>query len=85
MMSLQYLVVQAARLKWDRIARCTMPYECVGIDLGGTKIEGVFVSGSATNTIKKIRLPTPQNDYEKILETISNMSKDLMKNSSLIL
>ena len=82
MMSLQYLVVQAARLKWDRIARCTMPYECVGIDLGGTKIEGVFVSGSATNTIKKIRLPTPQNDYEKILETISNMSKDLMKNSS---
>ena len=59
-----------------------MPYECVGIDLGGTKIEGVFVSGSATNTIKKIRLPTPQNDYEKILETILNMSKDLMKNSS---
>ena len=81
-MSLQYLVVQAARLQWDRIVRCTMPYECVGIDLGGTKIEGVFVSGSAINPIKKIRLPTPQNDYEKILETISNMSKDLMKNSS---
>ena len=59
-----------------------MPYECVGIDLGGTKIEGVFVSGSATNPIKKIRLPTPQNDYEKILETITRMSKDLMKNSS---
>ena len=59
-----------------------MPYECVGIDLGGTKIEGVFVSGSATNHIKKIRLQTPKNDYEKILETITRMVKDLVKNSS---
>ncbi|MDI1495559.1 MAG: ROK family protein [Cenarchaeum symbiont of Oopsacas minuta] len=59
-----------------------MPHECVGIDFGGTKIEGVLISDSVITPVEKIRLQTPQNDYEKILETITYMIETLMKNSS---
>ncbi len=42
----------------------------IGIDLGGTKIEGVLLDG-AGDIRRRERLPTPQEDYPSILEAIS--------------
>ena len=42
----------------------------IGIDLGGTKIEGVLLD-SAGNVKRRERLPTPQEDYQGILDAIS--------------
>ena len=42
----------------------------IGIDLGGTKIEGVLLD-SAGNVKRRERLPTPQEDYPGILDAIS--------------
>src|SRR5574338_844358 len=56
----------------------------IGIDLGGTKIEGVLIN-EKMETIKRKRLPTPKNDYSQILETIILLINDLKdKNESLI-
>lgn len=42
----------------------------IGIDLGGTKIEGVLLD-SAGDIKRRERLPTPQEDYPGILDAIS--------------
>jgi fructokinase len=48
----------------------------IGIDLGGTKIEGVVLNDS-NETLAKIRRPTPATDYRDILETIASIVIDL--------
>lgn len=56
----------------------------VGIDLGGTKIEGVLIN-EKMETIKRKRLSTPKNNYKQILETITLLINDLKeKNESII-
>ena len=40
-----------------------------GIDLGGTKIEGVVLDGERRAVVRR-RVPTPRGDYEKTLEAI---------------
>lgn len=50
----------------------------IGIDLGGTKIEGILLDPSL-NVLNRIRVPTPQNNYEKILHEIFLLVKDLSK------
>ncbi|MDP6857881.1 MAG: ROK family protein [Candidatus Nitrosopelagicus sp.] len=53
----------------------------IGIDLGGTKIEGVLVN-EEFQVIERKRVPTNQNNgYESILETIQNLVSDLKKNN----
>ena len=53
----------------------------IGIDLGGTKIEGVLVD-EEFQVIERKRVPTNQNNgYESILETIQNLVSDLKKNN----
>ncbi|NOS62096.1 MAG: ROK family protein [Nitrosarchaeum sp.] len=49
----------------------------LGIDLGGTKIEAILLDENL-DTIKRKRVPTPQNDYHKILNTISSLAADLL-------
>lgn len=51
----------------------------LGIDLGGTKIEGVLLDENL-NIIQRKRVSTPQNDYQKILNTILSLSIDLLQN-----
>lgn len=51
----------------------------IGIDLGGTKIEGLLLDTSL-NVVKRIRNPTPQNNYQKIIKEISSLVNDLSKN-----
>lgn len=41
----------------------------IGIDLGGTKIEGVAIDG-AGQVIARQRIPTPKNDYRGTVEAI---------------
>ena len=53
----------------------------IGIDLGGTKTEGVLVD-EEFQVIERKRVPTNQNNgYESILETIQNLVSDLKKNN----
>ena len=53
----------------------------IGIDLGGTKTEGVIVD-EEFQVIERKRVPTNQNNgYESILETIQNLVSDLKKNN----
>jgi fructokinase len=43
----------------------------IGIDLGGTKIEGLALDGS--REIARIRRPTPRDDYRGTLDTIRDL------------
>ena len=51
----------------------------IGIDLGGTKIEGILLDISG-NILERKRLPTNRaNGYEYIVNEIVNLIKDLKK------
>ena len=52
----------------------------IGIDLGGTKIEGILLDENL-NTIQRKRVPTPKNDYQKILQSIKSLVDELSKNT----
>lgn len=51
----------------------------IGIDLGGTKTEGILLDENL-NTIERKRVPTIQ-DYKKIIETITTLVNDLKSKS----
>ncbi len=53
----------------------------LGVDLGGTKIEAVLLDETFV-VIERKRIPTPQNDYDKILDAISSLVLDLSENIS---
>lgn len=44
----------------------------IGIDLGGTKIEGIALSDAGDELFRK-RVPTPQGDYHGILQSIAKL------------
>ena len=49
----------------------------IGIDLGGTKIEGVVVD-EALNVEHKLRLPTPSTDgYEAVVQQVGKVVTEL--------
>ena len=48
----------------------------IGIDLGGTKTEGILLDNSL-NTIERKRLPTPKNSYQEIIDTIQYLVNGL--------
>ena len=50
----------------------------IGIDLGGTKTEGILLDDSL-NTIERKRLPTPKNRYQEIIKTIQYLVNDLSR------
>lgn len=47
----------------------------IGIDLGGTKIEGIALDGSIERA--RIRIDTPRDDYAATLEAIASLVADL--------
>jgi len=53
----------------------------LGVDLGGTKIEAILLDENFV-VIERKRIPTPKNDYDKILDSISSLVLDLSKNTS---
>ena len=44
----------------------------IGIDLGGTKIEGVLLAGDGRE-LARDRVPTPRNDYREVVEAIAGL------------
>ncbi|HXW03242.1 MAG TPA: ROK family protein [Nitrosarchaeum sp.] len=48
----------------------------IGIDLGGTKIEGIILN-EALEAIERKRIPTPKNDYNAILNSIVDLINGL--------
>src|ERR1043166_2787008 len=47
----------------------------IGIDLGGTKIEGIALDGS--REVARVRMPTPRDDYAATIEGIATIVSDL--------
>jgi len=55
-----------------------------GIDLGGTKIEGVVLDSSAEQVIARLRVPTEAaNGYEHILVQIEKCLRELESETGL--
>ena len=51
----------------------------LGIDLGGTKIEAVLLNENL-DVIHRKRIPTPQNNYENILDSITSLVNEISVN-----
>ena len=47
----------------------------IGIDLGGTKIEGIGLDG--TREVARVRVPTPRDDYHATLGAIVSVVREL--------
>jgi len=48
----------------------------IGIDLGGTKIEGIALSETGEELFRH-RIPTPQGDYDAILQVITDLLQQI--------
>ena len=48
----------------------------IGVDLGGTKVEGVALDG-AGRALARRRVPTPRHDYPRTLDAIAGLVRDL--------
>lgn len=53
----------------------------IGIDLGGTKTE-IIVLDETLNVLERKRVPTPKDNYEKIIQNIVNLVNDVSQNIS---
>ena len=51
----------------------------IGIDLGGTKIEGIALDGS--RELARLRVETPQGDYEATLDAVARLVRALEERS----
>jgi fructokinase len=49
----------------------------IGVDVGGTKIEGVALSAADGAILSRIRTPTPRGDYQRTLESIARVVLEL--------
>ena len=48
----------------------------IGIDLGGTKIEGVAIDGDGHERLRR-RTPTPRGDYDGTLAAVTDLVRDI--------
>jgi len=53
----------------------------IGVDLGGTKTEAILLDENL-DVINRKRIPTPQNDYNQILDSISILVSEISENIS---
>ena len=54
----------------------------IGIDLGGTKIEGIVIDEN-NNPIHRKRIPTNRDEgYEAIVKKVSDLGLELLDNSN---
>jgi len=51
----------------------------LGVDLGGTKIEAILLDENL-DVITRKRIPTPQNDYQQILDSITTLVLEISEN-----
>src|SRR5262245_39771285 len=60
------------RLQADRLRAVLR----VGIDLGGTKIEGIALDPAGTAVARR-RVPTPRGDYAATVEAVAGLAEEL--------
>src|SRR6266481_463947 len=48
----------------------------IGIDLGGTKIEGIAIADDGRERMRR-RIPAPRDDYAKTLEAVAGLVRDI--------
>src|SRR5215510_1699284 len=48
----------------------------IGIDLGGTKIEGVAIAPDGREILRR-RIPAPRDDYHRTLEAVAGLVRDI--------
>jgi len=48
----------------------------IGIDLGGTKIEGIAIDESGVER-QRLRVPTPKGDYAAVVEAVASLVLDI--------
>ncbi|MGI9337357.1 MAG: ROK family protein [Gammaproteobacteria bacterium] len=48
----------------------------IGIDLGGSKIEGALVADDGA-ILRRLRIPTPKNNYDGIMQTVADIVRQL--------
>ena len=53
----------------------------IGIDLGGTKIEGIILDQAGV-VVEKIRIPTPDQEYKRILYAITAVVSELQSRAA---
>lgn len=53
----------------------------IGVDLGGTKTEAILLD-KKLNVVERKRIPTPKNNYQEILNSISSLVSELSSNIS---
>jgi len=53
----------------------------LGVDLGGTKTEAILLDENL-NVLERKRTPTPQNDYQEIINSISSLVLEISVNIS---
>ncbi|ROV57820.1 ROK family protein [Vibrio ponticus] len=51
----------------------------IGLDIGGTKIEGVIVSPDGGDVVKRIRVDTPKSSYQAFLAAVKSVIDSLME------
>jgi len=49
----------------------------IGVDWGGTKIEAVLINGQDKSEVNRIRIDSPQDNYEKIIQSIVNLINEI--------
>jgi fructokinase len=54
----------------------------IGLDLGGSKIEGILMSAGAKE-LARYRVATPRNDYAATIAAIVNLAARLMQGTRL--
>ena len=52
----------------------------IGIDLGGTKIEGVALEGS--REVARLRVDTPRDDYDRTVDAIVGVVSELERRTA---
>ena len=54
----------------------------IGIDWGGTKIEGIAIDSADGNELNRIRVDSPKDNYEEIISTVVSLINDMTKGIS---
>ena len=51
----------------------------IGIDWGGTKIEGIALDSSSGAEVLRKRVEAPKENYDSIIQTVQNLIFDISK------
>lgn len=56
----------------------------IGLDIGGTKIEGVLLKSDTLDLIEKIRIPTPKTHYKDFVKQVEGVINSLSRHGDVL-